>query len=268
MSKIGVFDSGFGGLDILRRIVKKLPQYEYVYLGDTARTPYGTRTKDTIYKFTEEAVDFLFKKNCELVILACNTASSDALRKIQKNYLRKHKGKRVLGVLIPASEEAVKITKNGRVGIIATEATVLSRSFEREIKKLNREATVFQSSAPLLVPFVEAGEHNSELARIMLRKYLTPLMKAKIDTLVLGCTHYGILEAKIRKITGKRVSVISEARVIPKKLEDYLARHPEIEGKLSQKGTVRFFSTDLTPAFSTRGSEFYGKKIRVQKAVL
>ena len=265
--RIGIFDSGFGGLDVLRGIVKALPQYDYVYLGDTARAPYGTRTKETIYQFTKEGVDFLFKKNCELIILACNTASADALRKIQRAYLpKKHPKKRVLGVLIPAAEAAARATRNGRIGVIATEATVASLAFQREIKKLDTRAEVFQSAAPLLVPLVEAGEHKSKAGDLMLRKYLAPLLGKRIDTLVLGCTHYGILESIIKKIVGKRVSVISEARAVPPKLADYLARHPEIERKLSRKGTARFFSTDITPAFSRRGSEFYGRKIFAKKA--
>ncbi len=267
--KIGIFDSGFGGLTVLRGIARKLPRYDYVYLGDTARTPYGTRTKGTIRRFTEEGVEFLFRHGCELVILACNTASSDALRDIQRKYLpKRHTKKRVLGVLIPAAEEAVKATRNGRVGIIATEATVRSGAFVRELKKLDKKVKVFQSAAPLLVPLVEAGEHKSKMADIALKKYLAPLLKNRIDTLILGCTHYEILEGKIRKMVGKRVRIVSEARAVPPKLADYLARHPEIERKLSKSGTVRFFSTDLTPAFSKCGSEFYGKKIQAQKAVL
>lgn len=156
---IGVFDSGFGGLAILKEIVKKLPQYDYLYLGDTARMPYGSRSQEVIYNFTEQAVDFLFKRGCSLVILACNTASSEALRKIQQGYLKNNYPKRrVLGVVIPAAQAAVEITKNNRVGVMATEGTVNSHSFEKEIKKLNPKIKVFQQGCPLLVPIVEAGE--------------------------------------------------------------------------------------------------------------
>lgn len=269
IGKIGVFDSGFGGIDILREIVKKLPQYDYIYLGDTARTPYGTRTKPTIYRFTEEAVDFLFKQGCELVVIACNTASSDALRKLQHTFVPSHyPTRRVLGVLIPAAEEAVRQTKNRRVGVIATEGTVKSGAFEREIHKLNSDIKVFQQASPLLVPIVEAGEHNSEVAKIMLKQYLTPLLKKKIDTLILGCTHYGILKNQIKKIVGSDITIVSEANIIPRDLAHYLARHPEIESKLSTRKQVSFTTTDTTDKFSRLGSEFYKQPITVKKVLL
>lgn len=266
---IGVFDSGFGGINILQGIVKKLPAYNYLYLGDTARAPYGTRSKEIVYEFTKQAVDFLFANNCELIILACNTASSDALQKIQREYLpKRHPNKKVLGVLIPAAEEAVLKTKNKRVGVIATEGTVQSAAFIRELTKLNPKIKVFQNSCPLLVPIVEAGEQNSKAAKIVLKKYLEPLKKKGIDTLILGCTHYGILENKIRKIIGSKIHIISEAKIVPKKLKDYLKRHPEIEGNLKKNGAVIFFSTDLTNKFTSLGSKFFGKKIKGLKALL
>ena len=160
---IGVFDSGFGGLDVLRGIVKELPSYNYIYLGDTARLPYGNRPKETVYEFTKQAVDFLFRQNCELIILACNTASSDALRKIQREYLpKKYPGKKVLGVLIPLSEEAVKYTKSLKIGVMATIGTVQSKSFVRELGKLDTKIEVFQEACPLLVPLVETGKQNSK----------------------------------------------------------------------------------------------------------
>ncbi|MBI3671618.1 glutamate racemase [Candidatus Azambacteria bacterium] len=266
---IGVFDSGFGGIDILRGIVKELPQYNYIYLGDTARAPYGTRSKEVVFDFTKQAVDFLFKNNCDLVILACNTASSEALRKIQREYLKKyHPEKRVLGVLIPAAEETAEKTKNKKVGVIATERTVNSKAFERELKKLDRKIKVFQAPCPLLVPIVEAGERNSKATDIILSGYLKPLIKKNIDTLILGCTHYGILEKNIRKITGKKIQIISEAKILPKKLKSYLERHGEIEKKLGKNGKVRFYSTDITDKFILLGSKFFGKKIKVKKVEL
>ena len=267
--KIGVFDSGFGGINILRGIVATLPEYDYLYLGDTARTPYGTRSSEVIYEFTRQAIDFFFANGCELVIIACNTASSDALRKIQQQYLPKHyPHKKVLGVLIPAAEEAVIKTKNNKVGVIATEATVRSHTFVDVLTKLNPKVRVYQQACPLIVPIVEAGEQNSKGADLILQGYLAPLKKKGIDTLILGCTHYGILESRIKKIMGSRVKVISEARVVPKKLKDYLVRHPEIEGKLSKGKTVEFTSTDLTEKFTTLGSKFFGKKIKAWKVTL
>ncbi|MFH1188249.1 MAG: glutamate racemase [bacterium] len=266
---IGVFDSGFGGINILRGIVKSLPQYNYIYLGDTARTPYGTRSKEVVYEFTKQAVDFLFQKNCELIILACNTASSDALRKIQQEYLpEQYPNRRVLGVLIPATEEAITKTKNKRVGVIATEGTVRSGAFERELKKLDPEIKVFQKACPLLVPLVESGEEASQAARLIVQTYLEPLNKKHMDTLILGCTHYGILEKTIKNVVGGDVDVVSEARVVPKKLKDYLKRHPEIEKKIGKNGTVEFYSSDLTDTFTTLGSKFFGKKISAKKITL
>lgn len=263
---IGIFDSGFGGLAILRDIVKTLPAYDYIYLGDTARTPYGGRSQEIIYKFTEQAVNFLFEKECEIIILACNTASSETLRKIQQEYLpKKYPEKKVLGVIIPAAEETSEKTINNKVGVLATNATVKSGAFERELKKLNSKIQVFQIAAPLLVPLVEAGEHNSEAANLILKNYLTPLIKKNIDTLILGCTHYGILEKKIKKIVGAQIRVISEGKVVAKQLESYLKRHPEIEKKLSKNSKIIFYTTDLTDNFSVSGSKFFGKKISAIK---
>ena len=254
---------------MLRSIVRALPQYDYVYLGDTARTPYGDRTQETIYEFTQQAVVFLFKHDCSLVILACNTASSEALRRIQHEYMPKHHpDKKVLGVLIPAAEEAVQKTRNKKVGVIATSGTVASKKFERELKKLDPSVHVFQKACPLLVPLVESGEHNTREAEAILARYLHPLLKKKIDTLILGCTHYGILEKMIRKIVGPHIHIVSEARVVPKKLKLYLKMHAEIEKKLARHASARFFSTDRTDNFRLLGSKFFGRPIQVEKAVL
>lgn len=266
---IGIFDSGFGGLDIMRGIVKTLPEYDYIYLGDTARVPYGIRSKEAICGFTKEAVDFLFSKNCELIIFACNTASSDALRIIQQEHIPKsHNGKKALGVLIPSAQEAVKYTKNNKVGVIATSATVKSKSFARELKKLDDKIKIFQKSCPLLVLLVESGKQNSHEAEAILKKYLRPLMDKNIDTLILGCTHYGVLEPKIKKIAGKKIRVINQSKIVGKKLEDYLIRHPEIEKKIGRNKGRIFYSTDLTDKFQKLGRKFYGRKIEVKKAVL
>ena len=265
---IGVFDSGFGGLDVLREIVKQLPEYNYIYLGDTARMPYGSRSQEAVYSFTKQAVNFLFGQGCSLIILACNTASSEALRKIQQNYLAKHFTKRrVLGVIIPTAESAVEQTKNNRLGVIATEATVASRVFEKELKKLNPKIKVYQRACPLLVPIVEAGEQNSKIADLALEKYLGPLIKSNIDTLILGCTHYGLLKNKIRKIMDNNVNIVAEGKIVAKKLKDYLIRHPEIENTLdkNQKSKIKFFTTDLTEKSKALGSQFFGKTIIPEK---
>lgn len=269
MKSIGFFDSGFGGLHVMRSVVRRLPEYDYIYLGDTARTPYGTRSSDVVYEFSRQAVSFLFDQGCELVIVACNTASSEALSRIQREYLSgRYSGKKVLGVLIPAAEEAVRKTRNGKIGIMATAGTVRSGSFGREMQKINSNLHVFYQACPLLVPIVEAGEHRSSIARMAVEQYVKPLVQNGIDTLILGCTHYGILETMIREIVGPNVCIISEARIVPKKLEQYLGKHTEIRNTLSTGGTVLFYSTDITETFSVLGSCFFGKSINVRKAVL
>ncbi len=266
---IGIFDSGFGGLDILKTITKKLPDYNYIYLGDTARTPYGTRSSEVVYEFTKQAINFLFESNCEIIILACNTASSDALKKIQQEYLPKYyPDKRVLGVLIPTVEEAITKTNNNKIGVIATEGTIRSESFKKELLKLNPKIKALQKSCPLLVPIVEAGEQNSNFTETILLKYLEPLIEQNIDTLILGCTHYGILERKIKKIVGKRIVVLSEAKIIPKKLEIYLKKHSDIEEKLGKNKKRVFYSTDLTDKFTRLGSKFFGSEIKAKKIIL
>ena len=258
---LGVFDSGFGGLTVFKELVKRFPQYDCIYLGDSSRSPYGNRSQDLIFKFTKQAVDYLFKQGCHLIILACNTASAEALRKIQQEYLPlNYPEKRVLGVIRPTVEQAVKITKNNKLGIIGTNGTVLSKAFVRELKKLNSDIDVFQQACPLLVPIIEAGEHNWQGTDLILKKYLAPLIKKDIDTLILGCTHYSIIKDKIKKITGK-IQLISQEEIIGEKLLDYLERHPEIEEKLSKHKKKIFLTTDLTDRFQKLGSSFYGQKI-------
>lgn len=266
---IGVFDSGFGGLAILKDIHKRMPEYSYVYLGDTARTPYGSRSSEVVYQFTLQAIETLFSRGCSLIIVACNTASAEALRKIQQDYLPTHyPDRRVLGVIIPAAEEAAQLTKNGRVGVLATEGTVRSETFVKELQKLNPKVRVFQHAAPLLVPFVEEGEYRSEAARLTLRAYLKPLLNNRIDTLILGCTHYGHMESLIKKEVGPSVKVLSEGKVVAKKLVDYLVRHPEIEQTLKRSGGVTFYTTDLTEKFKKVGSVLYGQALNPKRITL
>ncbi len=267
--RIGVFDSGFGGLDILRFVVRALPTYEYVYLGDTARAPYGHRSQKTIYTFTKQAVRFLFQQECGIVIIACNTASSEALRKIQTHYLKRFdEKKKILGVLIPAAEEATQKTSNRRIGVIATTATVASNAFIRELTKLDPGVQVFQKACPLLVPLVEEGKQNDQETHIVLEKYLRPLLRKNIDTLILGCTHYGILEQNVRKIIGPDIKIISEAKVVPEKLKKYLKKHSDLERTLSKRPGIRFYSTGHPAKFNLLGSKLWGKTMRVEKAVL
>jgi glutamate racemase len=259
--KIGIFDSGFGGLSIMKEIVKVLPSYDYVYFGDTARAPYGNRSQEVIFEFTKEGIDFLFSQGADLVVLACNTASSEALRIIQQEYLpKKYPDKKVLGVIIPAAEETVEKTKNKKVAVLATPSTVASSAFTCEIKKLDKQIKVCEIAAPLLVPLVEAGEDKSESAHLLVKGYVSKALKDGADTLVLGCTHYGILESLIKKYS-KGVQIISEGKIVAKKLKQYLIRHKEIEKKLSKNKNKSFFTSDQSQKFDTFGSRFFGQKI-------
>lgn len=268
-TSIGIFDSGFGGLRIMRGIVNTLPEYNFIYLGDTARVPYGTRSPEIVYKFTKQAIEFLFSKNCSLIILACNTASSDALHKIQESgFLRKYPGKKVLGVIIPTAEYSAIKTKNKKIGVIATKTTVTSNAFTHELQKLDRDIQVFQNACPLLVPLIESGEHRSKATDFFLQKYLKPLLAKKIDTLILGCTHYDILKQKIKTVTGKNVHVVSEVNIVAQKLKIYLKKHSEIERALRKDNQQLFYSTDITDNFQILGSKFFGSKITPKKATL
>jgi glutamate racemase len=251
--KIGIFDSGVGGLIIARAIHKLLPNYDYVYLGDTLRVPYGNRSQKIVREFTEQGINYLFEKeNCALVILACNTASAQALRYLQKKYQRKTIERKILGVLIPAAEEAAKFS---RVGVLATVGTVNSKSFQNEIKKINTSAMVFQNPAPMLVALAEAGESGGEY----IKKYLAPLLKQKISALVLGCTHYPIFKNQIKKEVGRSIKIISQDEVVPKKLREYLIRHPEIESKLSKNKKVKVLVTHKTATVDSLTKKWFGK---------
>lgn len=262
--KIGIFDSGLGGLIITHALTEHLPQYDYIYLGDTARVPYGDRTQTEIYQFTEEAVEFLFRNDCGLIVVACNTASAEALRKIQQQFLpKKWPDRKVLGVLIPSAEEATK--KGKKIGLIATQATIDSGAFDRELTKINQEIEIIKIATPLLVPIIEAGE--IEKARIVLAEYLNGI-KDEIDTLVLGSTHYARLKNEARDIVGKETKIISQDSLIPPKLKDYLARHPEIETKLSKNRTRRYIVTKESAAAEALASELMGEKINLIEASL
>lgn len=234
---IGVFDSGLGGLLIAGVIQKALPEYEYVYLGDSKNLPYGEKTEEQVYKFTERGIKYLFEKeNCAFIIVACNTASARALRLIQKKY----KDNKILGVLIPAAEEAGKYS---RVGVLATSGTVASLSFPIEIQKINKSAKVFQNPAPMLVSLIENGELNRCIP--YLHQYLKPLLAKKIEALVLGCTHYPILKKEIKKIVGKNIKIISQDEIVPKKLKSYLKKYKEIDVKLSKKRGMKILVTKI-----------------------
>ncbi len=259
---IGVFDSGFGGLVVLREFLQLLPAYDYLYLGDNARIPYGTRSDRVVLRFTEQAVDYLFRQGCRLIILACHTASAKALRTIQQVYLPAHYPEnRVLGVVIPTVEEALTRSRSKRLGVIGTEGTVASQSFELELKKLDPAVEVIQQACPLLVPLIEAGEQDWEGTTMILRRYLAPLKAARVDTLILGCTHYSILKEQVRAIMGEGHELICSGQVTAARLVDYLRRHPEMESRLSRGGRRRYLTTDLTPRFQQLAGLFMGQPV-------
>ncbi len=265
--KIGIFDSGLGGLIVTHSLIQALPEYDYIYLGDTARVPYGNRGQEAIYTFTREAVERLLTEDCALVIIACNTASAEALRRIQEEYLPDHfPDRRVLGVLIPAAEEAVRVSASGRIGVLATTGTVASHAYEREIRKLSPEAVVVQQAAPLLVPLIE----NDALKYVppILRDYLAPLLVAEIDTLVLGCTHYPYLAPEIRSIVGDAVGIVSANEIVPAKLAHYLARHPEIDTLLSRQGGRRYLLTDIAPSTESVATALFGGPVSFERIAL
>jgi glutamate racemase len=256
--KIGIFDSGLGGLFVAKALKRKLGQYDFVYLGDTERVPYGNRSHATIHKFLKEAVDFLFKKDCQLIIVACNTASSTALRKIQQEYLpKKYPGRRVLGVIIPTAETAIEEFHSKNVGVLGTEATINSKAYERELKKLDKKVKITSVASPLLVPMIESGQYKK--LDPVLKDYLKPFNK--VESLILGCTHYGIIKPQIQKIIGKKIQVITQTDSVPIKLKNYLKRHPEIDKKLSKKRQMEFYVTDITKTLETLGQKWFGKHI-------
>lgn len=262
---IGIFDSGYGGLTVLKEIKKQLPQYDYIYLGDNARTPYGTRSFETVYQFTLEAVRKMFDIGCYLIILACNTASAKALRTIQQNDLpRIDPQKRVLGVIRPSTETVGTFTNTGNIGILGTRGTVTSESYPIEINKFFPDVNIYQQACPMWVPLVENNEHLEDGADFYVKKYLDKLFVQNntIDTIVLGCTHYPLLEAKIESyLRGTQVKVISQGSIVASSLNDYLNRHPEIEEKCSLEGEVRFFTTDSPSLFNANASIFYGEEV-------
>ena len=262
---IGVFDSGFGGLVVLREFLGLLPQYDYLYLGDNARIPYGTRSDRVVIRFTRQAVDYLFGQGCQLIILACHTASAKALRTIQQTYLpERYPGRRVLGVLIPTVEEALALSPRKRIGVIGTEGTVTSRSFEMELHKLDPRVEVFQQACPLLVPLIEEGEQDWEGTTMILRRYLSSIQQADVDTLILGCTHYSILKEKVAALIGNGTRLICSGQVTGAKLVDYLQRHPDMEARLSRGKSRRYLTTDLTPRFQHLASLFMGRNLDSQ----
>jgi glutamate racemase len=265
---IGVFDSGFGGLTVLKEIEQALPKYDFLYLGDNARAPYGNRSFETVYAYTLDAVRWLFHQGCPLVILACNTASAKALRSIQQKDLPHiAPERRVLGVIRPVTEAIGKITRSNHVGILATAGTVDSQSYIIEIKKYFPSITVAQEACPMWVPLVENNEFESEGADFFIKQHINRILAAdhRIDTLILGCTHYPLLQHKIRRYLAPEIAVVSQGAIVARSLADYLFRHPEIADQCSTQGRRDFHTTEKAEVFDQSATLFYGREIRCRE---
>ena len=268
---IGVFDSGYGGLTVLKEFVKQMPEYDYLYLGDNARTPYGTRSFETVYNYTLECVKYLFKQNCELIILACNTASAKALRTIQQNDLPQIDAqKRVLGVIRPSAEAIELNTKTNHVGILGTIGTIQSQSYPIEIAKLNPNIHVYQEACQMWVSLVENFEHLNDGADYFIKKNIDNLLQQsfEIDHIVLACTHFPLMIEKIRNYTPDNIKILSQGSIVAQSLVSYLMRHPEIDNKLSKNSNVIFQTTDSTEMFDKFATFFFGQEVRSEKALL
>ncbi|MCL2651132.1 MAG: glutamate racemase [Candidatus Azobacteroides sp.] len=267
-SPIGIFDSGYGGLTIFDKIRRILPEYDYIYLGDNARAPYGTRSFDIVYQFTLEAVKQLFEMNCKLVILACNTASAKALRTIQQNDLHPiDSHRRVLGVIRPTIESIGAITQTRHVGLVGTQGTITSKSYPIEIAKLFPDVVVVEEACPMWVPLVENREYDKPGADYFVQKHLNNILERDpfIDTLILGCTHYPFLEPKIKQFLPSNIQIISQGRSVAESLKDYLQRHPEMDAVCSKNGVCEYFTTESPEKFSETASIFLQEKIQAKQ---
>ncbi len=269
--KIGIFDSGYGGLTVMRKIVEKLPKYHYLYLGDNARAPYGNRSFEAVYQYTLEAVNWLFNQDCELVILACNTASAKALRQIQQSDLPlRNDGKNVLGVIRPTTEFIGSLTKTGSVGVLGTAGTVKSESYPIEIHKFFPNVKVSQEACPMWVYLVEHNHLEGDGADYFVNHNLDNLLRkdADIDTVLLACTHYPLLINTINKFIPEGIKVVSQGEIVADRLVDYLSRHQDMEQKLSLDGAREFTTTDDAETFNQHASLFFGEQIFAQQVVL
>ena len=263
-SPIGVFDSGYGGLTILRQIRANLPAYDYIYLGDNARAPYGSRSFETIYEYTLEAVKWFFAQGCPLVILACNTASAKALRTIQQRDLPSlAPANRVLGIVRPTSEVIGEMSEDGNIGVLATQGTVESESYILEIQKFFPGVNVVQQACPIWVPLVEYGEQDNPGTDYFVKKYIDALLKkeGRIDTVLLACTHYPLLLDKITEYMPVDIQVVTQGKIVADSLADYLSRHPEIKDRISTAGKMDFYTTDKAETFDAQAERFFGSKV-------
>jgi glutamate racemase len=270
-SPIGIFDSGYGGLTVLKELIRQLPEYDYLYLGDNARAPYGNRSFETVYRYTLQCVKWFFEQGCPLVILACNTASAKALRTIQQRDLPQlDPHRRVLGVIRPTAEVIGHYSRSGEVGIFATSGTVQSCSYVLETAKFFPEVKLFQQACPLWVPLIENNEHHSPGAQYFLEKYTAALLSqsANIDTILLACTHYPLIEEQIRQVIPPSVKLLSQGQIIAQSLSEYLLRHPEMDRRLSKEGHRAFHTTDDVEDFNRHAGLFYGSEVSAIYAAL
>ena len=268
---IGIFDSGYGGLTILSQIREQMPEYDFLYLGDNARTPYGTRSFEVVYEFTSQAVRTLFDMGCPMVILACNTASAKALRTIQQIDLPKiDPRKRVLGIIRPTVEYLDEITETRHIGVLATSGTIKSQSYPLEIKKLFPDITISSEACPIWVPLVESGEAKSDGADYFVRRHIDNLLAKddQIDTIILGCTHYPILFDKIRQHTPSHIKIIKQGEYVGKSLVSYMERHPEMDSLCTKQGTCQFLTTESGEIFKSYASIFFDEDIHVRSIAL
>lgn len=266
---IGVFDSGLGGLTVVKELLADLPSYQLLYLGDTARTPYGNRSQAVIYDFTVQAIEYLFKQDCKLVIVACNTASAQALRKLQQEWLpQNYPDRKVLGVIRPLVETAAIESKMGRIGVVGTRSTIKSNAYERELLAQKNNVAVFQQACPLLVPLIEEGWLKRPETMKILRTYLRPLKQKKIDTLILGCTHYPLIYPLFTRVMGRKVKVLNSGKIISEKMADYLKRHPEIETTLTKGNNHRYMVTDINENFYAVAKDFLKRDIKLESVTL
>jgi glutamate racemase len=268
-SPIGVFDSGYGGLTVLKELVKTLPEYDFLYLGDNARTPYGTRSFEVVYEYTLQSVKYLFSQNCPLVIIACNTASAKALRNIQQLDLPKiAPDRRVLGVIRPSVEKVAEITTNGHVGVLGTVGTVVSESYPIELEKWSggRVVSTVQEACPMWVPIVENNEIGTEGAEYFIRKNIQNILQKDkdLDTLVLGCTHYPLLIDTIQKYVPDGIKILQQGEITAEKLLEYLNRHPEIDNRLSKNQNLKFQTTESAENFNGKAALFMGHKVEAE----
>lgn len=260
-SPIGIFDSGYGGLTVYKEIVQRLPQYDYIYLGDNARVPYGNRSFETVHEFTWQCIEQLFEMDCPLVVIACNTASAKALRTIQQRDLPLYRpNRKVLGVIRPTTEKIGEYTKTGHIGILATKGTVLSESYVIEINKFFPDIIVHQQACPMWVPIIENNEHLAPGADYFIQKYLDALREKKdrIDTIILACTHYPLLMDKIKAYLPTGINIICQGPIVADSLENYLLRHPEIETTISKGGLRKYYTTDDANDFNEKAQLFLG----------